>query len=359
LSSLAHTFDARSNSFDAIRLVLAGLVAIDHGVILHTGVVHRVNGTALGDFAVDGFFVLSGFLVCRSYVRLNSLPRFVWHRLVRIMPGFWTCLLVTALIVAPLVAILEGRPFTAAFTGEHSALRYVVVNAALVMNQFHIAGLLGTNPMPDTFDGALWTLIFEALCYALLAGLGALGVLRRQRWIVLAVVLGLYGLTILQTLGFDVVIGDLVVRLALMFFLGSVAWLFADRVPMTGAFAGTAAALFVVSILFAAPYRLVGAAAFAYLIMWLGTSVPWKIHVRTDVSYGMYIYHYLVLQVLMLTAASRLPTPLFVVLGVLVTLLPATASWFLVEKPALARKNGLLIETVVRTLHRTPVPVSK
>ena len=116
--TLAHTFDAHRNSFDALKLVLAGLVVIDHGVILQSGGVHTVNGTALGEFAVDGFFVLSGFLVCRSYLRLNSLPRFVWHRVVRIMPGFWACLLVTAFIVAPLVAILEGKPFTAAFTGE-------------------------------------------------------------------------------------------------------------------------------------------------------------------------------------------------------------------------------------------------
>jgi peptidoglycan/LPS O-acetylase OafA/YrhL len=359
LRSLADTFDARRNSFDALRLVLAGLVAIDHGVILRTGIFHQVNGTALGDFAVDGFFVLSGFLVCRSYLRLDSLPRFVWHRFVRILPGFWACLLVTALIAAPLVAILEGRPITAAFTGEHSALRYLVVNAALVMNQFGIAGLLSANPVPLTFDGALWTLIFEALCYALLAGLGVLGVLKSRRWIVLAVVLGLHGLTILQTLGFDVVVGDLLVRLALMFFLGSAACLFADRVLMTGALAGAAAAIFTFSILFATPYRLVGAAAFAYLIVWVGTSIPWKVHVRTDLSYGMYIYHYLVLQVLMLTSAWRLPTPLFVILGVLVALVPAAASWFLVEKPALARKNGPLIEAVVRTLHRMRVPVAK
>lgn len=357
--TLAHTFDARRNSFDALRLVLAGLVVIDHGVILQSGGVHTVNGTALGEFAVDGFFVLSGFLVCRSYLRLNSLPRFVWHRVVRIMPGFWACLLVTAFIVAPLVAILEGKPFTAAFTGEPSALRYVVVNAALVMNQFDIAGLLAANPIPLTFDGSLWTLIFEALCYALLAGLGVLGVLGRQRWIVLAAVLGLYSLTILQTLGFDTVGGVLLVRLALMFFLGSAAWLFADRVPMTTALAGAAAALFTFSIFFADPYRLLGAAAFTYLIMWLGTSIPWKVHVRTDLSYGMYIYHHLALQVLMLTAAARLPTPLFVVLGVLVTLLPSAASWFVVEKPALSRKNGPLIEAVVRTLRRTPVQVSK
>ena len=352
--TLAHTFDAHRNSFDALRLVLAGLVAIDHGVILHTGVFYDLNGTGLGDFAVDGFFVLSGFLVCRSYLRLDSLPRFVWHRLLRIMPGFWACLFVTALVAAPLVAILEGKPFTAPFTGEPSALRYVVVNAALMMHQFDIAGLLGASPMALTFNGALWTLVFEAFCYALLAGLGILGILRRRRGILLAAVLGLYILTILQTLGFDVLVGDLLVRLALMFFLGAAAWLFADRVPMAAGLAAIAAALFVFSILFANPYRLVGAAPFAYLILWLGTSIPWKVHIRTDLSYGMYIYHYLVLQVLLSTSASGLSTPLFMVLGVLMTLLPSAASWFVVEKPALSRKNGPLIETVVRTLHRIP-----
>jgi peptidoglycan/LPS O-acetylase OafA/YrhL len=213
--------------------------------------------------------------------------------------------------------------------------------------------------MALTFNGSLWTLVFEALCYALLASAGVVGVLRGRRWIVLASVLGLYSLTILQSLGFDVLVGDLLVRLALMFFLGSAAWLFADRVPMTAAIAGAAAALFVFSILFATPYRVVGAVAFVYLIMWLGTSIPWKVHIRTDLSYGMYIYHYLVLQVLMLTSASRLATPLFVVLGVLMTLLPSAASWFVVEKPALSRKNGPLIEGIVRTLHRASLRVSR
>src|SRR5215210_1477887 len=163
--SLAQVFDTRRNSFDVLRLVLAGLVALDHGVILHTGVIYELQGTGLGDFAVDGFFVLSGFLVCRSYLRLYSLPRFVWHRIVRIMPGFWACLVVTAFIAAPVVAVLEEKPFTAAFTGESSAFRYVVVNAALLMHQFDIAGLLARNPWPFTFDGSLWSLIFKGMCY--------------------------------------------------------------------------------------------------------------------------------------------------------------------------------------------------
>jgi peptidoglycan/LPS O-acetylase OafA/YrhL len=349
---LSETFDVRRNSFDALRLVLAGLVAIDHGVILHTGVVHKVQGSALGDFAVDGFFILSGFLVCRSYLRLQSLPRFVWHRVLRIMPGFWVCLLVTAFLVAPAVALLEGKPVATAFTAEPPALRYVLVNAGLLMNQFDIAGLLASNPSPFTFDGSLWTLALEALCYGVLAVLGVVGVLKRQRWLVIALVAVLCVLAVLQSLGLTVPIGDLTVRMTLMFFLGSAAYLFADRVPMSIGLALVALVLFAVAVVAVEPYRLLGAAPFTYLVMWLGTSIPWKIHVRTDLSYGLYIYHFLVFQILVLTPAARLSTAVFAALGVLVTLLPAAASWFGVEKPALRRKNGPFIDTMAGLLSR-------
>ncbi len=357
ITTLRDTFDVRRNSFDVLRLVLAALVVIDHAVILHTGTIHKVQGSALGDFAVDGFFILSGFLVCRSYLRMDSLPRFAWHRLLRIMPGFWVCLLVTAFVVAPMVAWLEGKPAVTAFTVEPTALRYVWANAALLMNQFDIAGLLASNPTPFTFDGSLWTLVYEAFAYTTLAALGVVGVLKRRRWLVLALVGLLYVLALLQALGVNMPIGHLAVRLTLMFMLGSVAYLFADRLPMSNGLAAAALVLFVVGVVAVEPYRLLGSVPFTYLVMWLGTAIPWKVHVRTDLSYGLYIYHFLVLQVLMLTPAAGLSTPLFVVVGTSAALLPAAASWFGVEKPALTRKNGQFIERVVQLVSRvSPTP---
>ena len=53
-----------------------------------------------GSLAVDAFFVLSGFLVARSYLQLHSVGRYAWHRALRILPGFWVALVVTAAIVA-------------------------------------------------------------------------------------------------------------------------------------------------------------------------------------------------------------------------------------------------------------------
>jgi MYXO-CTERM domain-containing protein len=83
--------------------------------------------------------------------------------------------------VAPLAAILQGLPPGTAFTGDPSALRYVAGNAALLITQYDIAGILAATPNGVSFNGSLWTLVFEAGCYGLVALLGALGLLRRRR----------------------------------------------------------------------------------------------------------------------------------------------------------------------------------
>ncbi|MEV4190374.1 hypothetical protein [Streptomyces toxytricini] len=49
-----------------------------------------------------GFFILSGILVTRSGVRL-SLGRFLWHRGLRLLPGLWMCLFLTAFVAAPVL----------------------------------------------------------------------------------------------------------------------------------------------------------------------------------------------------------------------------------------------------------------
>ena len=77
----------------------------------------------------------------------------------------------------------------------------------------------------------------------------------------------------------------------------------------------------------------------AYLIVYLGAGLPRPVRLRADLSYGIYIYHWPTDQVLMLTGAAVLPTVAFVVLSLVTVLLPAAASWFLVEKRSLTRKD--------------------
>ena len=152
--SLAVSYDPRRNTLDVVRVGLALMVAVSHGIVMRTGDEPGwVN--ALGDLAVDGFFVLSGFLVTGSYQRIDvstghvgfwTVVRFGWHRFLRIMPGFWVCLLVLALVVAPLAAVLQDRPVVAPFVTDPSSWDFLVHNAGLFIRQHDIAGLLAESP---------------------------------------------------------------------------------------------------------------------------------------------------------------------------------------------------------------------
>lgn len=339
---LSERFDPRRNTFDLLRLALALLVVVDHGIVLRTGGHHTWGRSAVGDFAVDGFFILSGLLITRSYLSLHSFWRFTWHRLLRIMPGFLACLVVTALVVAPLAALLTGRPVHSVFTEDPSAWRYVWGNAGLLITQYEIAGLLHDNPTPLVVNGALWTLALEAVCYALIGALGALALLRRARWSVPVLAVLAWALTLAQEAGLEVLVGDDTLRLLLAFLVGASLWLYADRIPIHGYLAAASALALVLSIANLDNYRLLGIVPAAYLLVYVATCLPWSVSLRHDLSYGVYIYHWPVLQVLAATALVTRPVPVFLLVGGAVTGLVALASWRLVEHPALRQKNRSL-----------------
>lgn len=346
--TLAAAFDPRRNSLSALRLLLAGTVALAHTLDLGFGSQPQAGSTDFGSLAVDGFFVLSGFLVARSYLRLDSLRRFAWHRALRILPGFWACLLGTGLVVAPLLAVLLGRPWTSVFSGEDSAWSYVVANAGLVMTQFTVAGLPGTATSTDQLDGSLWTLAFEASCYAALGVLGVLGVLRRRRGLVLVLVAVLWALTAAPLAGLDVLghpllqrlHGPDVLRFGLVFLLGAAAHLHADRVPVRGVLALAGAGLVVAGLALLPDYRALAAPAFAYVVLYAVVRLPLRWDPPWDLSYGVYVWHWPVAQLLTAAGAAALTRAPFVLLGLAVTAVLAAASWTLVERPALGLKDA-------------------
>lgn len=327
-----------------LRLALATTVALVHTMLIATGHQPQTGSTDLGSLAVDAFFVLSGFLVARSYLRLNSLRRYLWHRALRILPGFWLSLLLTALVVAPLLAVLEGRSITSVFTVPDSALDYLTRNALLHIAQFGISGLATDSGAPNVINGSLWTLFYEACCYVLIAGLGVLGILRRQRWwgrwLVAALLIALWLLTIAATAGWNPLGSPLMLRLSFVFLLGTAGHLFADQIPMRGWLAALSVVLVVLGLAVLPDYRALAGPAFAYLCLWVVVRCPWRPHLRTDLSYGMYVWHWPIAQLLFAAGAAALTAVPFIVLGLTVTAAVAAASWSLVERPALSWKDA-------------------
>ena len=69
-----------------------------------------IGGLSLGGYAVLGFFGISGYLITGSANRL-SLADYCRKRILRIYPGLWVCLVVTAFGFASLAAWLRHVTF--------------------------------------------------------------------------------------------------------------------------------------------------------------------------------------------------------------------------------------------------------
>lgn len=345
--SPADRFDSRANSLDALRLILATIVAVVHASAIHRGVQAEIGATELGELAVDGFFVLSGFLVARSFVRLKSVSRFAWHRALRILPLFWAVLLLTSFVVAPLLAILEGRPALSVFTGPDPAWRYALENMALYIapDDFGVAGLPTGTAQPGVVNGALWTLFYEAVCYCLVAVLGVLGLLgAERRGAVLVVTLLVAAATLVQEFAAVELPGALFLRFFLVFLFGTLGYPYAERIRVTGWGAVLALAVLTASLLLLTDYRALGAPAFAYLCLWATVATPWlRGHLPWDLSYGMYVFHWPIQTLLVASGvAGVLGAAGYTVLAVLLAGGLAAASWRFLEAPILAHKNAPL-----------------
>lgn len=292
-----------------------------------------------------GFFTISGYLITASRLA-NPFGRFLLLRVARIYPAFLVCLLVTAGVFAPIAWAAEGRPWDAFLTTPTTPPAYVLENLTLRINAYDVAGTPAAVPYPGAWNGSLWTLYFEFLCYLLMGLLLCLPVVRRHRWLVLV------GFA-LSVLAWATVGGwgpgaypDLVLlaRLLPAFLGGAVVQVLISRVPLrtpVALVAAAGAAMLVTAVehwgaQLAAPLV-------AYVLLWLSTVIPSPpVARRHDISYGVYIYAFPVQQLLVYAGAPRLGLVAYDVVAALATAALAVVSWRLVERPALrwARRRG-------------------
>jgi peptidoglycan/LPS O-acetylase OafA/YrhL len=163
-----------ANIFTLLRWLLASSVIFSHSFVLTgTGVdpSRALLPFPISRLAVLLFFSLSGFLVTGSLLKRG--PReFAIARALRLLPGLWAMLFVTAALIA--------LWFTGA-TKTPDFWLYVTRNAILLSNAFTIPHVFDANPLPNTVNGSLWTLRHEFRCYVGLAVVGALGLLSRRK----------------------------------------------------------------------------------------------------------------------------------------------------------------------------------
>ncbi|MEV0732442.1 acyltransferase [Polymorphospora sp. NPDC050346] len=362
---LATAYTGRANSFGFLRLCFSIAVVLAHAAVL--GYARPLTTVVdVPGLAVAGFFGISGFLITRS-ARRSPLPRFLWHRALRILPGLWVCLLVTALVVAPVLWYLDRGTLGGLLRHPTGALNYLSQNWWGGLRQGGIVDLFrwdtpyGEMSRRSLVNGSLWTLSYEILCYLVVAAMALLAVLRRARWLVLASVVGLFGVLcwnhyeVLRfglptlwsggTFGPVPLLGEFsqtwLLWYGFMFMAGAAADLYRDKIPMNDLLGVVA---LVVVTWFALRGEFFGPAllAYEYVILWLAIRLPARLQgigQRTDYSYGLYIYSFVVQQVMAKYGVPALGFVGYFLASLAVSFVLAFGSWHLVEKQALRLKG--------------------
>ena len=316
----------RSTNFDVMRLGAALAVLVSHSVPLSFGGNDRElfwklsrNQATLGDVAVAVFFVLSGYLICRSWLNRPEFVRFATARALRLLPALAVMLLVTTFGLGALLSPLSAREYLT----DPQVLHYVWRNLSLTGFVPGLPGVFATNPFPGVLNGSLWTLPLEAACYGLIAGLGLAGLL--NRWMLLA----LWAAGCVASFAWW---GGPLVQFGTEFLGGAV--LLTWRVPMRSSLAWGCLAL--VGLAFCtAGLRVALPSVGAYLILYLvHAEWPVRFKLSSDLSYGVYLWAFPVQQVVTQMLGAAASPGLNIVLSAPVVLGLAWLSWHGVERPA-------------------------
>lgn len=372
MTSLAAAFDPRKNAIGFLRWFLAFLVIFSHAGPIAGFYGGKDLGTqwsteqSLGGVAVCGFFFLSGFLISRSKMGRTSTPRFFWHRFLRIYPGWFLALLVTAYAFAPLAWWHEKGTLDGFWSATvDSPLTYFSRNFTLILKQINIAGMGTDLPLYRDhgildWNGSAWTLAFEFGAYILVAVLGIVGALSNR--LVGGIVAGtIIALAMMQWLGLGSV-GSLFPVLTdyrTLLLLAPFAWgilfnLFSDRVPIDDRLA-IAMLLFAAYTYAKGGWLVFGQYAFCYFLIWFAVRsklTRWDRY--GDFSYGIYIIGW---PLMVLATYFNLQSHGLVVYHLVVIVgvhIYAFLSWHLVERPAMALKNWTP-RWMIRLLDRTAV----
>jgi peptidoglycan/LPS O-acetylase OafA/YrhL len=345
----------RTNNFDLIRLIAAFQVLIWHGAE-HFKIFDKMFGFLAILFHMPGvpvFFTISGFLISYSLERNKfDLKKYFRNRALRIFPALWVCTIITALLLIYFIRPIVIKDFVIWFLAQISFLQFYATPSLKAWGVGHPNGSLWSIAVELQFYLLLplvlyvinlpKKLLFTNVVIAILFVISVLTTyfINKSTWInsheLLAKFLGntvfyhlyffLTGIAIYKNFGWlekflrDKVFIWLLIYVVYVLVFHTWFKLYIDPkdVSVFGILANTLLSLLSLSF------------AFSYV------NLSKKLLQENDISYGIYIYHLPVVNVMLSYDLYGSITDLMVMATVVVIL--AYGSWKLIEQKALKAK---------------------
>ncbi|MGI9366450.1 MAG: acyltransferase family protein [Rhizobiaceae bacterium] len=341
MRTLGSVCEDRNNGFNFLRILAATGILVAHCMLV-VPVYDFDLPKALEDFAFGAdlllsvFFVFSGFLITASLERNQNIARFAVARILRIFPGLIVVSLLLVFLVGPIMTSLPmAHYFAHAETWFYFPMAAVFLDATA-----SLPGLFEKNPVAGAINIPVWTLRYEVIIYAMFPFLFiALSWMRANAMphVLAILLLILIAVKLLSdTLVIDTSPAHLV-NFTMSFLTGSLIWIYRHRIPNSIVLVIGLWVLFGLSSDPDLSYVL-GVFAAGFMFIWLAfiDFEPLRSYNSFgDYSYGTYIIHFPVAQIIFQLLPAISPVQLSV-LTIAVTLPLAILLWRYVESPSLS-----------------------
>lgn len=337
-----HTCELTPNNFDLLRFIFSVTVFFNHTVTLSKGlIVIPLSSFLSAEIAVKAFFVLSGFLIFMSYEKSDSLKSYFFKRVNRIYPAYFFVITFFVFVCA----FFSKDSWTNYWSIE--TFSYLVANLTFA-NFLHpnLPGLFINNSI-SAVNGALWTLKIEVMFYFFVPIIS----LCFKRHGHLLTMISLFFISVL----YSAVLFHLHLKYKADFFLdiqrqfpgqltffliGAAGYYYFEyfkRYSHYLFFVALIAVIFKVYL----PWLIFEPIVLGIMVIYFGLIFPCLGHFSKfgDFSYGIYILHFPILQLLISNHILEDYPILFLILASLTVLISSVFLWIFVEKPFLKKSS--------------------
>jgi len=328
------------NNFSFLRLVGAILVIYGHSFPITKNTSPNFYIETVQILGIDIFFIISGYLITKSWLSDPHVIRYAIRRFLRIFPALFAVVLVSVFIIGPLFTTLSLITYF-----KHPYTREYLSNIFLLV-RYNLPGVFTDNAYPVAVNGSLWSLPVEIFAYIILVPIAlTLYKNKYKTFCSFFVFLVFVALQITfrnrELVVYGVRIVDLV-RLLPFFFMGSF-------IAVSGfqKYLNLQVAFILLIFLLVLPEmnlhlkEILNYFFLPYIILSLGLSEKAffsGLNNYGDYSYGLYLYGFLIQQSVSCKIGVSSGPLLNFVFGLLIAFVCAFLSWHLLEKKMLSIK---------------------
>ncbi len=336
------------NNFDFLRIFAALTVIFSHSYALlgssdtSSDPVMILTGISTGGtFAVGIFFVISGYLITKSWERGPHVFKYLKKRVLRIFPALIVVVVLTVFLLGPFVTTLSLNDyFRNPQTWNYLRTIYLYYLARGGASRFVLPGVFVNNPYPGApVNGSLWTLPFEFSMYIVVLLLGLVGLVKKRLVVIPLFLFGILLQIIVPVRPLPYLSSDNVFW-STCFIGGMVLYLYRDKIRLD--YKIVLLSLFIWALSFHTAYGLyVSSLVLPYLVIYfafLRTPRLHRVAKYGDFSYGLYIYAFPIQQLIIYFLVDTLTPARLFGLSIIATFPAAVLSWFLIESRALKFK---------------------